>query len=174
MKVADLSTSSRSSETGKSECSPARNCRAFLREARTGVSWETGHHFKCGLSKILGAAEEWEYLAMSIGVCICSIYISPHSGPDPNVGGTGHMRGCDRQHSATNTRPDGHLESGFFFEFPHKAGLRSLVDLYPGSEKIVWRTEDRAHPQPQILRKAEHPQNVGGTEPIKFDCYPHQ
>ena len=51
--------------------------------------------------------------------------------PDPNVGSTGHMRGRDRQYSATNTRPDGHLESGFFFEFPHKAGLGRLVDLFP-------------------------------------------
>jgi hypothetical protein len=25
----------------------------------SGLSWETVHHFKCGLSKILGAAEEW-------------------------------------------------------------------------------------------------------------------
>jgi integrase len=28
-----------------------------------GLSWETVHHFKCGLSKILGQAEEWGYIA---------------------------------------------------------------------------------------------------------------
>lgn len=33
---------------------------AFLsRKLKGGLSWETVHHFKCGLSKILGAAEEW-------------------------------------------------------------------------------------------------------------------
>lgn len=32
----------------------------FLRrKLKGGLSWETVHHFKCGLSKILGAAEEW-------------------------------------------------------------------------------------------------------------------
>ena len=29
------------------------------RKLSSGLSWETVHHFKCGLSKILGAAEEW-------------------------------------------------------------------------------------------------------------------
>jgi len=29
------------------------------RKLTGGLSWETVHHFKCGLSKILGAAEEW-------------------------------------------------------------------------------------------------------------------
>jgi len=29
------------------------------RKLNSGLSWETVHHFKCGLSKILGAAEEW-------------------------------------------------------------------------------------------------------------------
>jgi len=29
------------------------------RKLKGGLSWETVHHFKCGLSKILGAAEEW-------------------------------------------------------------------------------------------------------------------
>jgi integrase len=29
------------------------------RKLEGGLSWETVHHFKCGLSKILGAAEEW-------------------------------------------------------------------------------------------------------------------
>jgi integrase len=34
--------------------------RGFLgRKINSGLSWETVHHFKCGLSKILGAAEEW-------------------------------------------------------------------------------------------------------------------
>jgi integrase len=37
---------------------------AFLsRKLTSGLSWETVHHFKCGLSKILGAAEEWGYLS---------------------------------------------------------------------------------------------------------------
>ena len=36
---------------------------SFLsRKLRSGLSWETVHHFKCGLSKILGAAEEWGYV----------------------------------------------------------------------------------------------------------------
>src|SRR5216683_350626 len=29
------------------------------RKLNSGLSWETVHHFKCGLSKILSAAEEW-------------------------------------------------------------------------------------------------------------------
>ena len=29
------------------------------RKLKGGLSWETVHYFKCGLSKILGAAEEW-------------------------------------------------------------------------------------------------------------------
>ena len=33
---------------------------SFLsRKLSNGLAWETVHHFKCGLSKILGAAEEW-------------------------------------------------------------------------------------------------------------------
>jgi integrase len=37
---------------------------SFLsRKLKDGLSWETVHHFKCGLSKILGAAEEWGYIA---------------------------------------------------------------------------------------------------------------
>jgi len=33
---------------------------SFLsRKLSKGLSWETVHHFKCGLSNILGAAEEW-------------------------------------------------------------------------------------------------------------------
>ena len=33
---------------------------SFLsRKLSNGLSWETVHHFKCGMSKILGAAEEW-------------------------------------------------------------------------------------------------------------------
>ncbi|MGA3093200.1 MAG: hypothetical protein ABSD75_31780 [Terriglobales bacterium] len=31
-----------------------------------GLSWETVHHFKCGLSKILGAAEDWGYIAENL------------------------------------------------------------------------------------------------------------
>src|ERR1700737_1637427 len=33
--------------------------RFLSRKLNGGLSWETVHHFKCGLSKILGAAEEW-------------------------------------------------------------------------------------------------------------------
>jgi integrase len=37
---------------------------SFLsRKLKGGLSWETVHHFKCGLSKILGAAEEWGYIS---------------------------------------------------------------------------------------------------------------
>jgi integrase len=37
---------------------------SFLsRRLNGGLSWETVHHFKCGLSKILSAAEEWGYIA---------------------------------------------------------------------------------------------------------------
>lgn len=37
---------------------------SFLsRKLKGGLSWETVHHFKCGLGKILGAAEEWGYIA---------------------------------------------------------------------------------------------------------------
>ena len=32
------------------------------RKLTGGLSWETVHHLKCGLSKILGAAEEWGYI----------------------------------------------------------------------------------------------------------------
>jgi hypothetical protein len=36
---------------------------SFLsRKLKGGLAWETVHHFKCGLSKILGAAEEWGYI----------------------------------------------------------------------------------------------------------------
>ena len=36
---------------------------SFLsRKLSNGLSWETVHHFKCGMSKILGAAEEWGYI----------------------------------------------------------------------------------------------------------------
>jgi hypothetical protein len=31
-----------------------------------GLSWETVHHFKCGLSKILGAAEDWGSMAENL------------------------------------------------------------------------------------------------------------
>jgi integrase len=30
------------------------------------LSWETVHHFKCGLSKILSAAEEWGYITENV------------------------------------------------------------------------------------------------------------
>jgi len=36
------------------------------RKLKSGLSWETVHHFKCGLSKILGAAEEWGYIADNV------------------------------------------------------------------------------------------------------------
>jgi integrase len=37
---------------------------SFLsRKLKGGLSWETVHDFKSGLSKILGAAEEWGYIA---------------------------------------------------------------------------------------------------------------
>src|SRR5664280_1768070 len=36
------------------------------RRLEGGLSWETVHHFKCGLSKILGAAEEWGYIAENL------------------------------------------------------------------------------------------------------------
>jgi integrase len=37
---------------------------AFLTaKLRDGLSWETVHHFRCALSKVLGTAEEWGYIA---------------------------------------------------------------------------------------------------------------
>jgi integrase len=37
---------------------------AFLMaKLRDGLSWETVHHFRCALSKVLGTAEEWNYIA---------------------------------------------------------------------------------------------------------------
>ncbi len=37
---------------------------AFLTaKLRDGLAWETVHHLRCGLSKVLGAAEEWNYIA---------------------------------------------------------------------------------------------------------------
>ena len=36
------------------------------RKLSNGLAWETVHHFKCGLSKILGAAEEWGYIAENV------------------------------------------------------------------------------------------------------------
>jgi integrase len=35
----------------------------LLGKLNAGMAWETVHHFKCGLSKILGQAEEWGYIA---------------------------------------------------------------------------------------------------------------
>jgi integrase len=40
---------------------------SFLsRKLNGGLSWETVHHFKCGLSKILNAAEEWGYITENV------------------------------------------------------------------------------------------------------------
>jgi hypothetical protein len=40
---------------------------SFLnRKLKSGFSWETVHHFKCGMSKILGAAEEWNYISENV------------------------------------------------------------------------------------------------------------
>jgi integrase len=36
------------------------------RKLSSGLSWETVHHFKCGLSKILGTAEEWRYITGNV------------------------------------------------------------------------------------------------------------
>jgi len=36
------------------------------RKLSNGLSWETVHHFKCGMSKILGAAEEWGYITENV------------------------------------------------------------------------------------------------------------
>jgi integrase len=38
----------------------------LVRKLNSGLSWETVHHFKCGLSKILGAAEEWGYVTDNV------------------------------------------------------------------------------------------------------------
>ena len=35
----------------------------LLGKLRDGLSWETVHHLRCALSKILGAAEEWGYVS---------------------------------------------------------------------------------------------------------------
>jgi len=35
----------------------------LLGKLRDGLSWETVHHLRCGLSKLLGTAEEWDYVA---------------------------------------------------------------------------------------------------------------
>jgi integrase len=34
-----------------------------LAKLREGYAWETVHHFRCALSKVLGTAEEWNYIA---------------------------------------------------------------------------------------------------------------
>ena len=40
---------------------------SFLnRKLSSGLSWETVHHFKCALSKVLGVAEEWGYVAQNV------------------------------------------------------------------------------------------------------------
>ena len=40
---------------------------SFLsRKLSSGLSWETVHHFKCGLSKILSAAEEWGHISENV------------------------------------------------------------------------------------------------------------
>ena len=36
------------------------------RKLSSGLSWETVRHFKCGMNKILGAAEEWGYIAENV------------------------------------------------------------------------------------------------------------
>ena len=36
------------------------------RKLSNRLSWKTVHHSKCGLSKILGAAEEWGYVAVNV------------------------------------------------------------------------------------------------------------
>lgn len=36
------------------------------RKLSSGLSWETVHHFKCALSKVLGAAEEWGCIAENV------------------------------------------------------------------------------------------------------------
>jgi integrase len=42
---------------------------AFLTgKLASGLSWETVHHFKCGLSKILGAAEEWGHVTENLAL----------------------------------------------------------------------------------------------------------
>jgi integrase len=35
----------------------------LLTKLREGYAWETVHHFRCALSKVLGSAEEWNYIA---------------------------------------------------------------------------------------------------------------
>ena len=35
----------------------------LLTKLREDYSWETIHHFRCALSKVLGSAEEWNYIA---------------------------------------------------------------------------------------------------------------
>ena len=43
------------------------NLQGFLsRKLNGGLSWETVHHFKCGLSKVLGAAEEWGFVTENV------------------------------------------------------------------------------------------------------------
>ena len=40
---------------------------SFLgRKLNGGLSWETVHHFKCGMSKILSAAEEWGCISENV------------------------------------------------------------------------------------------------------------
>jgi len=38
----------------------------LCRKLNSGLSWETVHHFKCGLSKILGTAGEWRYITENV------------------------------------------------------------------------------------------------------------
>ncbi len=46
---------------------PREELQTFLsRKLSGGLSWETVHHFKCGLSKILSAAEEWGYITENV------------------------------------------------------------------------------------------------------------
>ena len=38
----------------------------LIRKLNSGLSWETVHHLKCGLSKVLGAAEDWGYVTDNV------------------------------------------------------------------------------------------------------------
>ena len=48
--------------------SQPRTSLADSRKLNSGLSWETVHHFKCGLSKILGAAEEWGCITENVAL----------------------------------------------------------------------------------------------------------
>src|ERR1017187_9531400 len=46
-----------------SDISRETNQTFLLTKLREGYAWETVHHFRCALSKVLGSAEEWNYIA---------------------------------------------------------------------------------------------------------------